>query len=80
MARQFAVSKCNNLTRVNDSAERAIALYQKYKDNLIVEKEKSNLIQLVENNRRTLNKMRRTDIVNTMLLQPDLNDEDDNIE
>lgn len=40
-----AQEKVNNLTCVNDSAERAIALYQKYKDNVSDDGAKSNLIQ-----------------------------------
>lgn len=56
---------------VNDAAERAIALYQQYKNCLSKESEKEKLIQVVEENRRIFKKLRRTDIVNVLTHDPD---------
>lgn len=66
-----------NLICVNDAAERAISLYQRYKDNLCTEGGKANLIQVVEENRKMFSKLRRGDIVN--VLQPNLDEEADDV-
>lgn len=55
-----------NLSVVNDSAERSIALYQNCKDHVKKEDQKKCLLQVTESERQKFKKLRKLDIVNSL--------------
>lgn len=58
--------KAMSVSVTNDAAERSIALYQKYKDNVKKPCQEQHLMQVAEKRRRECKQLRKQDVINSL--------------